>query len=123
MGRMAGRKGRGTIWLEADSSRLIEGGPYAVHPRSRATVASISRRAIESRRAVARAVNMGISAIIDADGARTVRPFPDERVDLLGKMSNSLVGNAGLVSKIFFPRLVLPFSTLGSTKPARAASC
>lgn len=31
------------------------------------------------------------------------------------KFSSSLVGNAGLVSKIFFPRLVLPLSTLGST--------
>ena len=32
----------------------------------------------------------------------------------LTRMSGSLVGNAQLVSKIFFPRLVLPFSTLGS---------
>jgi lipopolysaccharide transport system permease protein len=31
------------------------------------------------------------------------------------KFSTSLVANAGLVSKIFFPRLVLPLSTLGST--------
>jgi lipopolysaccharide transport system permease protein len=31
------------------------------------------------------------------------------------KFSASLTGNSGLVSKIFFPRLVLPFSTLGST--------
>ncbi len=31
------------------------------------------------------------------------------------KFSVSLTGNSGLVSKIFFPRLVLPFSTLGST--------
>lgn len=30
------------------------------------------------------------------------------------RMSNSLTGNAQLVSKIFFPRLVLPISTLGS---------
>jgi lipopolysaccharide transport system permease protein len=30
------------------------------------------------------------------------------------RMSGSLVGNAQLVSKIFFPRLVLPLSTLGS---------
>jgi lipopolysaccharide transport system permease protein len=33
----------------------------------------------------------------------------------LTKMSTSLVGNSALVSKIFFPRLVLPFSTVGST--------
>ncbi|MGD9794281.1 MAG: ABC transporter permease [Acidimicrobiia bacterium] len=33
----------------------------------------------------------------------------------VGKFSGSLVGNAGLVSKIFFPRLVLPLSTWGST--------
>jgi lipopolysaccharide transport system permease protein len=33
----------------------------------------------------------------------------------LTKISSSLVGNAALVSKIFFPRLVLPFSTVGST--------
>ena len=32
----------------------------------------------------------------------------------LTRMSGALVGNAQLVSKIFFPRLVLPFSTLGS---------
>lgn len=31
------------------------------------------------------------------------------------KSSTSLVSNAGLVSKIFFPRLVIPLSTLGST--------
>jgi len=31
------------------------------------------------------------------------------------KMSSSLVGNSNLISKIFFPRLVLPLSTLGST--------
>ncbi|MGD9703385.1 MAG: ABC transporter permease [Acidimicrobiia bacterium] len=33
----------------------------------------------------------------------------------LSKISSSLVGNAQLISKIFFPRLVLPLSTLGST--------
>jgi len=33
---------------------------------------------------------------------------------VLGRMSGALVGNAQLVSKIFFPRLVLPLSTLGS---------
>ncbi len=33
---------------------------------------------------------------------------------VLGRMSGSLVGNAQLVSKIFFPRLVLPLSTVGS---------
>lgn len=33
----------------------------------------------------------------------------------ISKFSASLVGNSGLVSKIFFPRLVLPLSTLGST--------
>jgi lipopolysaccharide transport system permease protein len=33
----------------------------------------------------------------------------------LGKISGSLVGNAQLISKIFFPRLVLPLSTVGST--------
>jgi lipopolysaccharide transport system permease protein len=32
----------------------------------------------------------------------------------LTRMSGSLVGNSGLVSKIYFPRLVLPLSTLGS---------
>ena len=31
------------------------------------------------------------------------------------KFGGSLVGNTGLVSKIFFPRLVLPLSTWGST--------
>jgi lipopolysaccharide transport system permease protein len=34
---------------------------------------------------------------------------------ILTKSSMSLVANAGLVSKIFFPRLVLPLSTVGST--------
>ena len=33
----------------------------------------------------------------------------------LTKTSSSLVGNANLVSKIYFPRLVLPLSTVGST--------
>ena len=33
---------------------------------------------------------------------------------LLGRMSTSLVGNAQLVSKIYFPRLVLPLSSAGS---------
>lgn len=33
----------------------------------------------------------------------------------LGKASGSLVGNAQLVSKVFFPRLVLPLSTVLST--------
>ena len=33
----------------------------------------------------------------------------------LTKVSGSLVGNQALISKIFFPRLVLPLSTLGST--------
>src|SRR4051794_27889002 len=33
----------------------------------------------------------------------------------LSKSSMSLVGNAHLVSKIYFPRLVLPFSTIAST--------
>jgi lipopolysaccharide transport system permease protein len=33
---------------------------------------------------------------------------------LLTRMSTSLVGNAQLVSKIFFPRLVLPLSSVGS---------
>lgn len=32
----------------------------------------------------------------------------------VSRMSSSLVSNSALVSKIFFPRLVLPFSTLGS---------
>ena len=32
----------------------------------------------------------------------------------LGRVSNSLVGNSHLISKIFFPRLVLPFSGLPS---------
>jgi len=31
------------------------------------------------------------------------------------KISGSLIGNAQLISKVFFPRLVLPLSTLGST--------
>lgn len=33
----------------------------------------------------------------------------------LSKISGSLVGNAQLVSKIYFPRLVLPLSVMGST--------
>ena len=33
---------------------------------------------------------------------------------IVGRMSTSLTGNAALVSKIFFPRLILPFSVLGS---------
>ena len=33
----------------------------------------------------------------------------------VGKYSGSLVGNSSLVSKIFFPRLILPLATLGST--------
>ncbi|MBV9848938.1 MAG: ABC transporter permease [Armatimonadetes bacterium] len=33
----------------------------------------------------------------------------------LGKAGSSLVGNANLVSKIYFPRLVLPFATVFST--------
>jgi lipopolysaccharide transport system permease protein len=33
----------------------------------------------------------------------------------LTKITGSLVGNSALVSKIFFPRLVLPLSTVGST--------
>jgi len=33
---------------------------------------------------------------------------------LVTRMSSSLVGNAQLVSKIFFPRLVLPLSSMGS---------
>jgi lipopolysaccharide transport system permease protein len=33
---------------------------------------------------------------------------------VLTRMSSALVGNSQLVSKIFFPRLVLPLSTLGS---------
>ena len=33
----------------------------------------------------------------------------------LSKASGSLVGNAQLVSKVFFPRLVLPLSTVAST--------
>lgn len=34
---------------------------------------------------------------------------------VLTKSSGSLVGNAGLVSKIFFPRMLLPLSVLGSS--------
>ena len=34
--------------------------------------------------------------------------------NVLGKVSNCLVGNAHLISKVFFPRLVLPLSGLGS---------
>ncbi len=33
----------------------------------------------------------------------------------LGKISGSLIGNAGLVSKVYFPRLILPLSTVCST--------
>lgn len=33
----------------------------------------------------------------------------------LTKISGSLVGNSQLISKIFFPRIVLPLSTIGST--------
>ncbi len=33
----------------------------------------------------------------------------------IGKTSSALVGNAGLISKVYFPRLVLPFSTVPST--------
>ncbi|MDX1934286.1 MAG: ABC transporter permease [Capsulimonadales bacterium] len=33
----------------------------------------------------------------------------------LTKMANSLVQNAALISKVFFPRLVLPLSTIGSS--------
>ena len=33
---------------------------------------------------------------------------------IVGRMSSSLTGNATLVSKIFFPRLILPLSVLGS---------
>jgi lipopolysaccharide transport system permease protein len=33
----------------------------------------------------------------------------------LSKVSLSMVGNAQLVSKVYFPRLILPLSTLGST--------
>ncbi len=34
--------------------------------------------------------------------------------NVLGKVSSCLVGNAHLISKVFFPRLVLPISGLGS---------
>lgn len=33
----------------------------------------------------------------------------------LSKASSSLVGNVGMVSKVFFPRMLLPLSVLGST--------
>ena len=33
----------------------------------------------------------------------------------LGKVSGCLIGNSALISKVFFPRLVLPLSTIGST--------
>jgi len=36
-------------------------------------------------------------------------------VGILTKMSACLVGNAHLISKVFFPRLILPLSTIGST--------
>jgi len=36
-------------------------------------------------------------------------------VGMLTKMSACLVGNAHLISKVFFPRLILPLSTIGST--------
>src|ERR1019366_6140614 len=32
----------------------------------------------------------------------------------LAKTSNCLIGNSALISKIFFPRLVLPFSSIAS---------
>ncbi len=35
--------------------------------------------------------------------------------NLLNKTSTCLVGNSNLISKVFFPRLVLPFSGLGSS--------
>ena len=34
--------------------------------------------------------------------------------NVLGKVSGCLVGNSGLISKVFFPRLVLPISSVGS---------
>ncbi len=34
--------------------------------------------------------------------------------NVLSKVSNCLVGNAHLISKVFFPRLVLPLSSMGS---------
>ena len=34
--------------------------------------------------------------------------------NVLGKVSGCLVGNSGLISKVFFPRLVLPISSIGS---------
>ncbi len=34
---------------------------------------------------------------------------------VLSKVGNCLVGNSHLISKVFFPRLVLPLSTIGST--------
>lgn len=33
----------------------------------------------------------------------------------IGKASGALVGNSAMVSKVYFPRMVLPLSTLGST--------
>lgn len=33
----------------------------------------------------------------------------------IGKASSALVGNSAMVSKVYFPRMVLPLSTLGST--------
>lgn len=33
----------------------------------------------------------------------------------LSRISSSLVSNSGLISKVYFPRLVLPLSTIGST--------
>jgi lipopolysaccharide transport system permease protein len=39
------------------------------------------------------------------------------------KVSGSLVGNAQLISKVFFPRLILPLSTLGSTWVDLGVSC
>jgi lipopolysaccharide transport system permease protein len=39
------------------------------------------------------------------------------------KVSGSLVGNTQLISKVFFPRLILPLSTLGSTWVDLAVSC
>ena len=41
---------------------------------------------------------------------------------VLTKVGNCLVGNSHLISKVFFPRLVLPLSTIGSTLVDFAAS-
>ena len=41
----------------------------------------------------------------------------------LSDASNSLVYNANLISKVYFPRLLLPLSTVLSSKPIQHVRC